>query len=208
MCFIPSSHSPSGLAGHSATLGGLPNLSGHDHDRPGPAQHQLPLFAAEKPRKLRETVKDSMLPDFVRTRRRQSASNGGRPSEAELAHIFGAHGEGQNVPLEITVFMGMYIATLQKRKAIDPPTITFLMNTLGMLSDALANLERIVTTPIPWSYDAHIWTVSWIYCLALPFQLWASKFAWVTVPATVVGIQFARPHSHSLTLAPSSQRTS
>ncbi|KAL1409210.1 hypothetical protein Q8F55_006043 [Vanrija albida] len=147
VAFVPSLNLPSGLAGGAATMAGnLPSISAHDHA----------LLEAEQPRKLRETVKDNMLPDFMRRRRRSSAAHSG----AGLARILGAHGEGQNVPLEITVFMGMYIATLQRRKTIDAPTTTALMNALAMLADSLANLERILTTPIPWSYDAHIWAIT------------------------------------------------
>ncbi|WOO83063.1 UPF0187 protein [Vanrija pseudolonga] len=96
------------------------------------------------------------------------------------------HGEGQNVPLEITHFMAMYIAELQERGTIDSPTTTALMNAVVMLSDAQANLERILNAPIPWSFSAHIHSVNWIYCLVLPFQLYASAFGWVTIPATVI----------------------
>lgn len=98
------------------------------------------------------------------------------------------HGEGQNVPLEITHFMAMYITELQERGTIDTPTTTALMNAVGMLSDAQANLERILNAPIPWSYRAHIHSVNWVYCLVLPFQLYASSFGWITIPATVVSV--------------------
>jgi putative membrane protein len=60
----------------------------------------------------------------------------------------------------------------------------------------LVGLERILTTPIPWSYSAHIWEVTYVYCLTLPFQLYGSGFGWVTVPATVVsGVPGADAHS-------------
>lgn len=52
---------------------------------------------------------------------------------------------------------------------------------LQQLNDALASLERILTTPIPFSYAAHIWEVTWIYVLILPFQLYNAGFGWITV---------------------------
>ncbi|CAK9787420.1 hypothetical protein CC85DRAFT_289581 [Cutaneotrichosporon oleaginosum] len=99
-------------------------------------------------------------------------------------------GDDMDVPLKIITFMSSWLAAVQKRKVIDPSTTTNLMLPLSQLNDALAALERILTTPIPWSYNAHIYEMSWIYCLALPFQLWDSKLKWVTVPATVITAYF------------------
>jgi ion channel-forming bestrophin family protein len=59
-----------------------------------------------------------------------------------------------------------------------------LLNALNQLVDALTGLERILTTPIPYScvpryvqihrmltaplrYSIHLWTVTTLYCLAL-----------------------------------------
>ncbi|GMK56835.1 hypothetical protein CspeluHIS016_0306750 [Cutaneotrichosporon spelunceum] len=99
-------------------------------------------------------------------------------------------GDDRDVPLKIVTFMSSWLATVQKRKVIDASTTSNLMLPLGQMNEALAALERILTTPIPWSYNAHIYEMSWIYCLALPFQLWDSKLNWVTVPATVITAYF------------------
>lgn len=91
-----------------------------------------------------------------------------------------------NVPLAISLYLSSYIAALQNRKAdVDTPTIALLYATLNQLVDALTALERILTTPLPFSYSTHLWLVTVIYCLALPFQLW-STLEWLTVPATVL----------------------
>lgn len=95
-------------------------------------------------------------------------------------------GDDRDVPLKILTFMSAWVAKLQQRKVIDAPTVTNILLPITQMNDALSALERILTTPIPWSYNAHIYEMSWIYCLALPFQLWESKLKWVTVPATVV----------------------
>jgi len=58
-----------------------------------------------------------------------------------------------------------------------------LISSINQLQDALTGLERILTTPIPFSYSIHLWLVTIIYCLALPLQIWPTlKF--VTIPAT------------------------
>jgi putative membrane protein len=59
------------------------------------------------------------------------------------------------------------------------------MTSITQLVDALTGLERILTTPIPFSYSVHLWVVCSIYCLLLPFQLW-KPLGWLTIPATAI----------------------
>ncbi|KAJ9120173.1 hypothetical protein QFC22_003072 [Naganishia vaughanmartiniae] len=42
-----------------------------------------------------------------------------------------------------------------------------LLACVQSFTDALASLERILLTPIPWSYAAHIYEVAWLYCIIL-----------------------------------------
>jgi len=90
----------------------------------------------------------------------------------------------RNVPLEITLYLASYIASLQKR-GLDASSINQLFAALNSLVDNLTGLERILTTPIPFSYSFHLWIVTWLYVLALPFQI-VSVLNWVTIPATVL----------------------
>ncbi|KAJ1300572.1 hypothetical protein OPQ81_002226 [Rhizoctonia solani] len=90
-----------------------------------------------------------------------------------------------NVPLEITFYLSSYVAALQHRKAIDVPTTNTLLLGLNQLVDSLSGLERILTTPIPFSYGAQLWTSCFLYLIFLPFQLWLS-LGYVTIPATAV----------------------
>jgi len=92
---------------------------------------------------------------------------------------------GHNLPLEISLYLSSYIAALQDRKAIDAATTSNLFAALNQLVDALTGLERILTTPIPFSYSTHLWTVTLVYCFFLPFQLW-STLRYMTIPGTVV----------------------
>ncbi|KAG6868578.1 hypothetical protein C0993_000843 [Termitomyces sp. T159_Od127] len=94
-----------------------------------------------------------------------------------------------NIPLEMSLYLSSYIAALQNRKQADPQTISNLFISLNQLVDALTGLERILTTPIPFSYSTHLWIVSLIYCFALPFQTW-STLNWLTIPATII-VSFA-----------------
>ncbi|KAJ8515116.1 hypothetical protein ONZ45_g7418 [Pleurotus djamor] len=61
-----------------------------------------------------------------------------------------------NIPLEISLYLSSYVAALQRRHAIDVPTTITLISdllimSLGQLVDSLTGLERILTTPIPFS---------------------------------------------------------
>lgn len=58
-----------------------------------------------------------------------------------------------------------------------------LLNALLSLTDSLTGLERILTTPIPFSYSIHLWVVTVMYCLVLPFQIWPA-LRWITIPGT------------------------
>jgi len=95
------------------------------------------------------------------------------------------HADSHNIPLEISFYLSSYIAALQNRKAIDPATTTGLLNTVLSLTDSLTGLERILTTPIPFSYSIHLWVVTVFYCLALPFQI-LGPLGWITIPGTTV----------------------
>lgn len=90
-----------------------------------------------------------------------------------------------NVPLEISMYLTSYVCKLQAHHTVDDPTLALLYATLNQLMDALTGLERILTTPIPFSYSLHLWMVTMVYCATLPFQLW-STLEWFTVPASVI----------------------
>ena len=60
------------------------------------------------------------------------------------------------------------------------------MANLSSLNEVLAGTERVVNTPLPLAYSIAISQITWVYVLALPFQLWDS-LKWVTIPGTVVG---------------------
>lgn len=95
------------------------------------------------------------------------------------------HPSKNNVPLEISLYLTSYISALQTLKTVDNPTLALLYTTLNQLVDALTGLERILTTPIPFSYSSHLWTVTMVYCTTLPFQLW-STLEWFTIPASMI----------------------
>lgn len=90
-----------------------------------------------------------------------------------------------NLPLEISLYISSYVAKIQHDKFCDVPTNNNLIMSLNQLVDSLTGLERILTTPIPFSYAIHLWVVTILYCLAMPLQIWASM-KWWTIPATIL----------------------
>lgn len=177
---LNSSQSPSPTSTAGTQCPAPPHSSSHSH----PTYPPIPLLPAHCPPKFRwaETFPAKY---FVNSRRRQAAE-GRKSMRRKMQAAREGGGVGQNVPLEVALFMSSWVSELQRRKTIDAPLTTAMLNTLLSLSEALASLERILTTPIPWSYSAHIWEITYIYCLLLPFQLEGAGFGWLTIPGTVV----------------------
>jgi len=85
-----------------------------------------------------------------------------------------------NLPLEISLYLGSYIAAHQRR-GTNPLVINALSNNINSFVSALTGLERILTTPIPFSYRMHLWAILCGYCLLLPFQV-IKDMEWWTIP--------------------------
>ncbi|KAH7338334.1 Bestrophin, RFP-TM, chloride channel-domain-containing protein [Rhizoctonia solani] len=116
----------------------------------------------------------------VLTKRGRNVAGKKAAKERAKQHVI-----SHNIPLEITLYMSSYVSALQQRKVVDVPTINTLLLGLNQLVDSLSGLERILTTPIPFSYGVHLWTVCLLYVFFLPFQLWPT-LRWVTIPATSI----------------------
>ncbi|KAF9531349.1 Bestrophin, RFP-TM, chloride channel-domain-containing protein [Crepidotus variabilis] len=104
---------------------------------------------------------------------------------AKLRAKMKKHAVSHNLPLELSLYLSSYIASLQSRKVTDVPTTNLLLASLNQLVDSLTGLERILTTPIPFSYSVHLWVVTSLYCLFLPFQIYQT-LGWLTIPATII----------------------
>ncbi|KAF9206606.1 hypothetical protein BGZ49_002171 [Haplosporangium sp. Z 27] len=90
-----------------------------------------------------------------------------------------------NIPLELSYYIGSYIKNCQRKDKVDPATLTMMNNALVMMTDCLTGFERILRTPIPLAYSIHLHHATWIYILALPFQLVANMGP-AMIPATML----------------------
>jgi len=86
-----------------------------------------------------------------------------------------------NIPLEIAYHLSAYVKTAVNNGTLDPSMVMLVNGALGGLTDTLANFERILRTPIPLSYAAHLYHILGIYLLSLPFQL-ANSLEWYAIP--------------------------
>ncbi|KAI9041643.1 UPF0187 domain membrane protein [Aspergillus affinis] len=56
---------------------------------------------------------------------------------------------------------------------------------LSTLNEVVTGTERVLDTPLPVAYSIAISQISWLYILALPFQLY-DMLQWVTIPGSIV----------------------
>ncbi|PSR19103.1 hypothetical protein C8255_04095 [filamentous cyanobacterium CCP3] len=111
-----------------------------------------------------------------------------------------------NPPLEIAFWIADYLQTQQARGNLNPYQLTYGLETLDDLIDALGGCERILKTPMPVAYSIHLKQLLMLYCLALPFQMvasvgWATPFLVGLISFAVfgieeIGIEIENPFGH------------
>ncbi|KAF8930897.1 hypothetical protein CPC16_011432 [Podila verticillata] len=104
---------------------------------------------------------------------RQSTSRSRRLSKSEQALAFDFL-TPTNIPVELSYYLGSYIKSCSNKNKVDAATLTMMNNQVVSLIDCLTGFERILRTPIPLAYSIHLHHATWIYLLALPFQLVAN----------------------------------
>ncbi|GJE97567.1 Bestrophin, RFP-TM, chloride channel-domain-containing protein [Phanerochaete sordida] len=93
-------------------------------------------------------------------------------------------GGGQNVPLQIVRCLSTWLSVCEERGCVPGTTLGNMFGCLSAFEDSLANMEKILTTPLPFMFSVHINTV-WLYLFALPFQL-VDLFQWYTIPGVCI----------------------
>lgn len=170
--------SRSGAAQHSPKAGQMP--SRHIHRRNTSTGTTVLLPARDPPKyALFDVFPFSLFVKMMVKRGKEVKGKKGAKLRARAGNV------NHNIPLEITFYISSYISELQRRKILDVPTLTTLINSVNILVDSLTGLERILTTPIPFSYSIHLWVVTATFSFLLPFQLW-TPFRYLTIPATAI----------------------
>jgi len=92
---------------------------------------------------------------------------------------------GSSLPLELIGCMSGYLATIEDRGTVPGMSLGPMIGALQGLEDSMMNLEKILTTPLPFVYNAHIRHTVWLYLFFLPFQL-CDDFGYYTIPGIAV----------------------
>lgn len=86
--------------------------------------------------------------------------------------------------------LGRRCLQLMRSGRIDPIHYSQLEEQLQLLSQVQAGCERILLTPLPYSYSLLLHRTLYIFCLALPFALAGSLGWWTLLPALLVSYTF------------------
>ncbi|KAB8067363.1 UPF0187-domain-containing protein [Aspergillus leporis] len=90
-----------------------------------------------------------------------------------------------HLPLEILNHLSVYVD-----QCVDNDTLSSnvhqaqAINSLAIFNEVITGTERVLDTPLPTAYTISIAQITWIYILALPFQLYNTLF-WVTIPSSI-----------------------
>lgn len=92
-----------------------------------------------------------------------------------------------NLPLEILTYLSAYLNSITANGTFENGAHQgMVLANLASLNEVLAGSERVLNTPLPLAYSIAISQITWVYVLALPFQLW-DALRWITIPGTIVG---------------------
>lgn len=92
-----------------------------------------------------------------------------------------------NLPLEILIYLSAYLQSIITNGTFPNGVNQGIFNAnLASLNEVLAGTERVLNTPLPVAYSIAISQITWVYVIALPFQLWEA-LGWITIPGTIVG---------------------
>lgn len=93
-------------------------------------------------------------------------------------------GRGQNLPLDIIRTLSEWVATLDARGTAGSQ-MGGMMGCLQSFENTLTDLERLLTTPLPIIYSAHLRHTVWLYLFFLPFQL-IEPLGYLTILAVAI----------------------
>ncbi|KAJ3714975.1 Bestrophin, RFP-TM, chloride channel-domain-containing protein [Lentinula raphanica] len=92
--------------------------------------------------------------------------------------------EGNNLPLEVLHCLSEWCSVLEDRGTVPGSSLGSIMACISAFENHLTVMEKILTTPIPFLYSAHISTV-WLFLIFLPFQL-VGMFGWYSITGVLI----------------------
>ncbi len=95
-----------------------------------------------------------------------------------------------NPPDALLMALGRRCLQLAEHGRINPMHYTVLEGQLTALSQVQAACERIMTTPLPFTYSLILHRTTYTFCLLLPFALAGSLGWWTMIPVLLVSYPF------------------
>lgn len=91
----------------------------------------------------------------------------------------------QHIPLQVAAYLGEYLYDEYQRQNLDTYQLTAMQKSVTILIDMVGGCERIIKTPIPYSYHIHLHQFLFFYCLLLPFQC-IEALKWASIPFVAI----------------------
>ncbi|MGI0482626.1 bestrophin family protein [Geminocystis sp. CENA526] len=91
----------------------------------------------------------------------------------------------QHLPLQVASYLGEYLYQEYQKHNLNEYQLTSIQNLINILMDMVGGCERILKTPIPYSYSIHLRQLLFLYCVLLPFQC-VESLGWATIPFVTI----------------------
>jgi len=168
-------------------MDGLPTHTGEYGNFPVNSTETAPLLPATPPDRSQRIAKvnTTLVPGVSFIQRVGRWFSQGRGHQVKEENHSTDLTNGSSLPLELIGLMSSYLATIEDRGTVPGMSLGPMIGSLQVLEDALTNLEKILTTPLPFVYSAHIRHTVWLYLFFLPFQL-CETFGYYVIPGIAV----------------------
>ncbi|KAK2801709.1 hypothetical protein FQN50_007624 [Emmonsiellopsis sp. PD_5] len=91
-----------------------------------------------------------------------------------------------NLPLEILTHLSAYVDSIMSEGLLKLPVYqSQAAAALSTMDEVMTGAERVLNTPLPVAYTILISQITWIYVIALPFQLFP-ELRWITIPGSII----------------------
>ncbi|WP_066118949.1 bestrophin family protein [Geminocystis sp. NIES-3709] len=91
----------------------------------------------------------------------------------------------QHLPLQVAAYLGEYLYKESQQKNLNQYQLSSMQELINILIDMVGGCERILKTPIPYSYSIHLRQLLFLYCVLLPFQC-VDQLKWGTIPFVII----------------------
>lgn len=99
--------------------------------------------------------------------------------------IFAAVTGAANPPATLAYYLSFWIQQRRRQGVLEAEQLRLLEQHVATIIDSQGGCERILRTPIPFAYAAHIKQLLLLYLITLPFVL-VPRLDWITLPIMLV----------------------